>query len=101
MVRSLQNKLLAVCGKKKSHHNEHLEHEVNCTALCCAHAGQSACIVGFTGDAHEAAKLRDLGLHEGATVVVLRDSDPLMVRVGDARFGIGRSAAMNVLCELR
>jgi Fe2+ transport system protein FeoA len=52
------------------------------------------------GCEHEAAKLRDLGVREGATVTVLRDGDPLLVRVDNARFGIGRVAAQNVLCDL-
>lgn len=78
------------------HDHEHL----SCTALCCAHAGQSASVVELVGDAGEAARLRDLGVREGALVTVIRDGDPLMVKVDDARFGIGRSAAMNVLCTL-
>jgi Fe2+ transport system protein FeoA len=52
------------------------------------------------GDANEAERLRDLGLREGATVTVLRDGDPLMVRVDDARFGIGRAAAEKILCHI-
>ena len=31
---------------------------------------------------------------------VLRDGDPLVVKIDEARFGIGRSAAMNVLCQI-
>ncbi len=56
-------------------------------------------VVRFAGDAHEAARLRDIGVREGATVTVLRDGDPLLVKVDNARFGIGRAAAMNVLCQ--
>jgi Fe2+ transport system protein FeoA len=41
-----------------------------------------------------------MGICEGATVTVLRDGDPLVVRVDNARFGIGREAAMRVLCDL-
>jgi len=82
------------------HHDDHHEHEMNCSALCCAKSGQSACILHLIGEAGEAARLRDLGLCEGARVTVLRDGDPLVVRVEDARFGIGRAAAMNVLCAL-
>ena len=85
---------------KRAHHAEHDAHEVNCSALCCARSGQSACILQIAGCKEEAARLRDLGLCEGARVTVLRDGDPLMVRAGDARFGIGRAAAMNVLCAL-
>lgn len=85
---------------KRARHDEHHEHELNCEALCCAKNGQSACILHLSGSADEAARLRDLGLCEGARVTVLRDGDPLVVRAGDARFGIGRAAAMNVLCTL-
>lgn len=83
--------------KKK---DDHAAHEQDCTALCCAKSGQSACVTQLIGDAHEAARLRDLGLREGARVTVLRDGDPLMVKIESARFGIGRAAAMNVLCDL-
>jgi Fe2+ transport system protein FeoA len=100
MVRKLHQKLRAGRLQKQLAHEAHERHEVECTALCCARSGQSACVIGFCGDECEAAKLRDLGVREGATVTVLRDSDPLLVRVDDARFGIGRNAAMNVLCTL-
>jgi Fe2+ transport system protein FeoA len=53
----------------------------------------------LANDPEEAACLRDLGVREGATVTVLRDGDPLLVRVDGARFGIGRSAAMKVYCQ--
>jgi Fe2+ transport system protein FeoA len=93
-------RLKALRAARRQRQNEHEEHEVNCTALCCARSGQSACILHLVGEAGEAARLRDLGLCEGARVTVLRDGDPLVVRAGDARFGIGRAAAMNVLCAL-
>lgn len=79
---------------------EHEEHEENCTALCCATSGQSADILYFVGDVNEAAMLRDLGVREGARVTVLRDGDPLVVKVDNARFGIGRSAATKVICRI-
>ena len=78
----------------------HEEHEENCTALCCALSGQSADILYFVGDAGEAAMLRDLGVREGARVTVVRDGDPLVVKVDNARFGIGRSAATQVICRI-
>jgi len=62
--------------------------------------GQTARVLGFAGCDAEAARLRDLGVREGATVKVLRDGETLLVAVDDARFGIGRSAAMNVLCDI-
>ena len=89
--------MLARLRKKRKKHDRHEEH---CTALCCAKRGQRVSILHLVGDAGEAAKLRDLGMREGATVTVLRDGDPLLVSVEDARFGIGRVAATNVLCKV-
>ena len=81
--------------------HSHAQHELHCDSLCCAHAGQSAVVLGFGGCEAEAARLRDLGVREGATVTVLRDGETLLVAVDDARFGIGRAAAQNVLCDLK
>ena len=78
---------------------EHHEHLMGCSSLCCTPSGEKARVFCFMGDPQCAARLRDLGVVEGAEVSVLRNGDPLLVRVGDARFGIGRSAAMNVLCH--
>jgi len=89
-------KLSGLFSGRKHHH----DHAADCTALCCAASGQSADIVELIGDAEEAAMLRDLGVREGARVTVLRDGDPLVVKVDNARFGIGRNAANNVLCRL-
>jgi Fe2+ transport system protein FeoA len=86
--------------KLRKKHAAHVEHETHCMSLCCARSGQRVCVLGLVGACDEAAQLRDLGLREGATVTVLRHGDPLMVRVDDARFGIGRTAAENVLCDL-
>lgn len=90
----------ALWRAKSKKQDAHAEHELHCTALCCAKHGEWANVVELVGEATEAARLRDLGICEGATVQVLRDGDPLIVRVADARFGIGRAAAMNVLCEI-
>lgn len=92
--------LTSLVKKVRTDHDEHHEHELNCTALCCACSGQCAVVSHLVGDADEAARLRDLGLREGAVVTVLRDGDPLVVGVEDARFGIGRSAAMNIMCQI-
>lgn len=79
---------------------QHHEHETHCAALCCARSGQCAVISHINCCAAEAARLRDLGLREGAIVTVVRDGDPLVIGIDDARFGIGRSAAMNILCQV-
>ena len=86
--------------KFREQHEEHHEHELDCTALCCAKNGQCAVVARLVGDENEAERLRDLGVREGAIVTVLRDDDPLIIKVDEARFGIGRTAAMNVLCQI-
>lgn len=91
------------CGwlqRLRRRQREHEEHEAGCTALCCARNGQTLCVLRLVGEAREAACLRDIGLREGANVTVVRHGDPLLVRVGDARFGIGRAAAERILCDL-
>jgi len=80
-----------------AHHDA--EHEVHCTSLCCAKRGETVLVTSLCGCEDAAAKLRDLGVREGVRVTVVRDGDPLLVRVDGARFGIGRVAAMNVLCN--
>jgi Fe2+ transport system protein FeoA len=82
--------------KQKDHH----DHESHCSALCCARSGQCAVVSHINCEANEAARLRDLGVREGAIVTVVRDGDPLVIGVEDARFGIGRSAAMNIFCQV-
>ena len=75
------------------------EHAVHCTALCCARAGQCVLIEQLCNDAAEAARLRDLGLCEGAQVEILRHGHPIVVRVCDARFGLAHKVAEKVLCR--
>ncbi|MEO6906266.1 MAG: FeoA family protein [Abditibacteriaceae bacterium] len=75
-------------------------HEAHCTALCCAKCGQCACITELLADHSEAERLRDMGIHEGVMVTVLQDGDPLLVRIGECRIGLGRVAAEKILCEL-
>ena len=81
-------------------YDAHEDHEADCTALCCGKRGQQMNVFKLTNEASEAATLRDLGVREGTTVTVLRDGDPLMIKVDSARFGIGRAAAMKVLCHI-
>ena len=85
---------------QRQHGGDHdLEHEAHCTSLCCAKRGDTMLVTSLCGCEDAAAKLRDLGVREGVRVTVVRDGDPLLVRVDGARFGIGRVAAMNVLCN--
>jgi Fe2+ transport system protein FeoA len=81
--------------KQRLHH----AHEVHCTSLCCGHRGDALQITELVGSEHDAARLRDLGVREGARVTILRDGDPLMIKVDNARFGLSRAAAINVHCE--
>ena len=90
----------SLLSKLREQHDDHHDHELDCTALCCATNGQCAIIARLVGDETESERLRDLGVREGAIVTVLRDGDPLVVKIDEARFGIGRSAAMNVLCQI-
>jgi Fe2+ transport system protein FeoA len=76
----------------------HDEHETHCTSLCCGRGGQRARVLAFDDNCGEAARLREMGVREGATVTVMRDGDPLLVRVDDARFGISRQSAMQIFC---
>lgn len=88
------------CFSKSRVVEDHEAHAANCTALCCAKSGECACITQLVAEHDEAERLRDMGIHEGVTVTVLRDGDPLIVRVGECRLGIGRAAAMKIMCEL-
>ena len=83
----------------KTGHDAHHEHKAHCTSLCCARSGACVSITEICGSEEEAAKLRDLGVREGALVTVVRAGNPLLVRVEGARFGIGELAAQNVMCE--
>ncbi len=78
----------------------HHEHEIGCTSLCCAKSGQNLCVTRLCGGANECAKLRELGVREGALVTVLQHGTPILIRIDGARFGIGQSAAENVLCDV-
>lgn len=92
--------MLNVLKKLRRVRDEHENHEAHCMSLCCARSGQTVCVSQLVGECNEAACLRDLGLCEGAKVTVLRHGETLLVRVDEARFGIGRKAAENVMCEL-
>ena len=78
----------------------HHDHEVLCTALCCAQSGDKVCVTSLVGCEIAAAKLRDLGVREGVDVTVVRHGNPLLVSVDGARFGIGLSAAENIMGHL-
>ena len=77
----------------------HRAHELQCTSLCCGKRGDAMQITALVGSEHDAERLRDLGVREGAKVTILRDGDPLMIKVDNARFGLSRAAAINVHCE--
>ncbi|BCM93693.1 hypothetical protein IAD21_05584 [Abditibacteriota bacterium] len=75
------------------------DHKLTCTSLCCARPGARVCVTEICGCEQEAAKLRDLGVREGAVISLMGHGDPILVRVDGARIGISECAAENVLCE--
>lgn len=99
MIRHLRLRARLRAQKRHRANRLHQEHELNCTSLCCGQSGATLQVTALAGDETEAARLRDLGVREGARVTILRDGDPLMVKVDNARFGISRAAANNVHCE--
>lgn len=78
----------------------HHQHELTCTSLCCAKSGQRLCVKELCGAEIECAKLRELGVREGANITVLRHGSPILIGIEGARFGIGQGAATNVLCDV-
>ena len=78
----------------------HHEHAIGCTSLCCAKNGQNLCVTQLCGGANECAMLRELGVREGALVTVLQHGTPILIHIDGACFGIGQSAAQNVLCDV-
>lgn len=85
---------------RRAAQNAHHNHEISCTSLCCAKSGQQLCVTRLCGGEIECAKLRELGVREGADVTVLRHGNPILIRIDGARFGIGQGAATNVLCDI-
>jgi Fe2+ transport system protein FeoA len=71
--------------------------DADCTALCCATRGESVCVRALLGCAAESARLREMGLCEGARLQVLRKGNPLVVRVADSRLGLAHAVAERVL----
>ena len=86
--------------RRRAQHDAHHEHEINCLSLCCARNGQRVCVKQLAGCAEECSRLRDLGVREGAVVTVLKHGSPMVVRIDGARYGLGQSAATNVICEV-
>lgn len=62
--------------------------------------GDQLIVLGFTRGLRCAQRLRELGLTEGKMVVVLRDSDPVLVALGDSRIAIERSVGHSIEVEL-
>ncbi len=73
------------------------EHRANCSALCCANRGDCVLVRFLLGNASEAARLREMGLCEGARLQVLRHGNPIVVRVADTRLGLAHAVAERVL----
>ena len=51
----------SLLGKLRQQHDDHHQHELDCTALCCAKNGQCAVVAHLVGDESESERLRDLG----------------------------------------
>lgn len=73
------------------------EHRASCSALCCASRGDCVLVRFLLGSPSEAARLREMGLCEGARVQVLRHGSPIVVRVADSRLGLAHAVAERVL----
>jgi Fe2+ transport system protein FeoA len=99
MISRLRLRARLRAQRRRQAHMLHQEHELNCSSLCCGKRGDALRVLMLTGDDTEAARLRDLGVREGARVVIVRDGDPLMIKVDNARFGISRTTANHVHCE--
>ena len=57
----------------------------------------STIILAFMGlDPENAQRMRDLGLREGACVVILQNADNLIVGIADSRIGLRREIAMQI-----
>ena len=73
------------------------EHRAGCSALCCTATGDCVLVRFLLGPASETARLREMGLCEGARVQVLRHGIPIVVRVADSRLGLAHAVAERVL----
>jgi Fe2+ transport system protein FeoA len=71
-----------------------------CTALSNGVRGDHLVVLGFTRGLRCAQRLRELGLTEGKVVVVLRDTDPVLVALGDSRIAIERRVGDSIEVEL-
>jgi len=58
--------------------------------------GDQVAILRIADDLCSAPRLRELGLLEGARVVVLRASDPLLLLVQDGRIAVDRQTAAGI-----
>lgn len=58
--------------------------------------GQHLVVLGFTRGLRCAQRLRELGLTEGKVVVVLRDTDPVLLALDDSRIALERSVGMQI-----
>jgi Fe2+ transport system protein FeoA len=67
--------------------------------LTCFASG--ACVrLAFTAlGAGESQRLGAMGLHEGAQCTILHNTDKLIVRVGESRFGVSREIAARLFAH--
>jgi Fe2+ transport system protein FeoA len=60
-------------------------------ALSRGKRGEHLVLLGFAPGLRCAQRLRELGLTEGKTVVVLHDTDPVLLALDDSRIALERS----------
>ena len=78
-------------------HRRHRPHaEVSSPFLSEWQPGIEGVIVEVTGSTRLAARLRELGIIPGERIRVLRASCPLIVQVGQSRFGMRRRDAATI-----
>jgi Fe2+ transport system protein FeoA len=61
--------------------------------------GHRAQVLEVSGELDVAARLRELGLLEGAQIIVIRQSDPVLVVLQDARIALDHQIATGIAVE--
>lgn len=67
--------------------------------LSIARVGEKVRVCAVRNHDGHAHRLRELGVHEGRTLRVVSNSDPLIFEVGESRFGLCRRLARCILVE--
>lgn len=80
------------------HHHAH-QHVEGETSLASCKPGQNVTVKGITGHCHARRRLETMGFLPGAKVNVVRadTNGPLVIRVKDSQFAIGRGMSHHIL----